>query len=59
MKIKTRAEMMNHAQAYKGYLITHNPICDEWYVSKGGQHIAGFKDKESAIEAINDVTGLD
>lgn len=41
--------------AHRGYLVTHSLTLEEWYVSKGGAHIAGFTSYEEAIKAIDDL----
>ncbi len=48
----------NDAQvAHKGYLIKSNLAGTEFYVSKGGSHIATYKSIEEAKKGINELVG--
>ena len=40
-------------QAYKGYLIHHNPIRDDYCISKGGFHISYAETMDRAKEIID------
>jgi len=40
-------------QAYKGYLVTQNPIIDLWFISCDGFHIGSAQSLDAAKAAIN------
>ena len=59
--IEDRAESIaarcDSTAAYKGYLIKTNMMGTEFYVSKGGSHIATYSSLAAAKRGIDELTG--